>query len=394
GFGGLSSFSVTTKPKWDIRSQHHADLEALYREGRPEIESFVTSNYSRNPLAQPGLDAVRNLPLPTFLQQEEALAGATFIPLDDSINLLHGMKHKVSVVVDEQQQQHAQQQQQQQQPAPVPVDDEDPLAADAVNIDQVDNAEADQNVAGQEPDNQNRRNVTWPLAYANAQVCDSYGAMPKTINKFQGKFTPLLWVFIRLFTVYPILWHSFSLAEPIHADDEEEVLSLRVAKAYLSTFLPGCISSDRTLRAGAHRANPINVQNTLRSRSETIHGLIPNPQEDAACMDTSVILCRLLKTFPNVHACYVPNRSIQVTPDFIEARLQELPDQAARDDCLVLAVCTTAGATGRGRGNRISQYIATDNSYWEIASIIDVDGNANSPWDRAGDRQQNLNWDA
>ncbi|KAF4705936.1 hypothetical protein FOZ63_013245 [Perkinsus olseni] len=406
GFSGLSSFSVTTKPKWNIRSDHHADLEKTFLEGRPELRAFVDSAYRDDLNAAPAIESLERVLVPSQERQDTALAGATYVTLPESIDLLHSMKHKVSVQLlddqDEEEQQEAQQQQpqqqqpqqqlpqqalpqqalphpQQQQPQPHVAPAEDEEQNDAVD---------------EAPEHPRRRNITWPLAYARAQRLDEYGDPPQLVNTFPQKFLPLLWIFVRLITFVTALWRNFAQTQPLVEDDNEELTTLQSCKAFLSSFLPGGATSRRARYAPAHRGSPTDAQHHIRQRAQTVVGLIPDPNLDAQCLDTSVILSRFLKTLPNTHACFVNSRSIQIDNQFISQQLQELPDDEARHKCSIISICTTAPRTTIARARRPDSQIILEDSSWELVAFIRADGNAGRPWDDPQDQNADRRWGA
>ncbi|KAF4723176.1 hypothetical protein FOZ62_001719, partial [Perkinsus olseni] len=188
GYGGLSSFSVTTKPKWNITSDHHADLEKTFLEGRPELRSFVQSAYRDDVDAAPALKSLDRVLVPSQERQEKALAGATYVTLPESVDLLHSMKHKISVqIMDDQeegQQQQAQQQAPQQQAPQQQAPQQQPRQQQAQQQQaphgqhhqqpppHVPENEDEDDAVEEAPDHPRRRNITWPSAYARAQRLD------------------------------------------------------------------------------------------------------------------------------------------------------------------------------------------------------------------------------
>lgn len=391
GFGGLSSFSITSKPKWDIHSNHHGDLEKLYLTNRPEINSFVQSNLSDDPQAQPVLQGLQTHRLPTQEEQNTALAGATYISAPESLNLLRAMKQKVVVAIDEEEQAgnpNAGDEEIQggDQGGNDLVDNQggNQVAQAVIDLDDVEdgNAEVEPDDNNPQQNNPRRTNITWPLAYANANQVTNHGTLPINLNAFTGKFFPLLWSFIRLLSSIPVVWYNFAACSPIEVGDQQEVLRLVKCKAYLSTFIPGVLTSHRRNNAGAHRAKPADIQQWIKQRAQTVVGLLPDENEDEACLHTSVILSRLLHTLPNTYSCYIGSRQIPINAQFIQGRLAVLPDDEARDKCSVISICTTAAPTTQFRVARPELVIQTaDGSVWELANIIRADGTAASPWD-------------
>ncbi|KAF4726808.1 hypothetical protein FOZ62_021518, partial [Perkinsus olseni] len=168
GFSGLSSFSLTTTPKWNIKSDIHANLESLYYLNRPDLKAFITTKYARDPLSVAPLRSLEYVPQPSPDRCDRALAGATYVSLQQSLEVLHSMKHAVSAMVRDLHEEDN--------------DDanelEPQVLADGVqdgNHDQlVIDDEAAQPAEPQQPEDR-RRNVTWPLAYAIPQSLDSFG---------------------------------------------------------------------------------------------------------------------------------------------------------------------------------------------------------------------------
>ncbi|KAF4753036.1 hypothetical protein FOZ62_011082, partial [Perkinsus olseni] len=198
-----------------------------------------------------------------------------------------------------------------------------------------------------------------------------------------------------LLTFISVLWQNFSTASPIVADNAEELSELHSCKAFLSSFLPGCATSTRSRHGGARRGNATSVQDTMRTRAQTIVGLIPDPDVDAACLDTLIILSRFLRTLPNTHVCHVDSRSIPINDEFIHQRLQQIQDPEALDRCSVITICTTARRTTLARASRPEVKISLDDSSWELVAFVRADGNANSPWDNARRAQpQDRRWEA
>ncbi|KAF4716680.1 hypothetical protein FOZ63_030777, partial [Perkinsus olseni] len=410
GYGGLSSFSVTTKPKWNITSDHHADLEKTFLEGRPELRSFVQSAYRDDVDAAPALKSLDRVLVPSQERQEKALAGATYVTLPESVDLLHSMKHKISVqIMDDQeegQQQQAQQQAPQQQAPQQQAPQQQPRQQQAQQQQaphgqhhqqpppHVPENEDEDDAVEEAPDHPRRRNITWPSAYARAQRLDEYGDPPQLMNTFPQKFLPLLWIFVRLITFVTALWHNFALTQPLVEDDNEELTALQSCKAFLASFLPGGATYRRMRQAAAHRGSPTDAQHHIRERAQTVVGLIPDPNLDAQCLDTSIILSRFLKTLPNTHACYVNSRSIQIDNQFISQQLQELPDDEARHKCSIISICTTAPRTTIARARRPDTQVILEDSSWELVAFIRADGNAGRPWEDPQDQNADRRWGA
>ncbi|KAF4677229.1 hypothetical protein FOZ60_000283, partial [Perkinsus olseni] len=165
---------------------------------QPPPQPVAPSAYRDDIDAAPALESLDRVLVPSQERQEKALAGATYVPLPESIDLLHSMKHKISVqIMDDQEegqqqqalqqapqqapqlqgsqqqapQQHAPQQQapQQQPPqqqAPQPQAPHGQPQAHVPEDEQGDDA------VEEAPDHPRRRNITWPSAYARAQRLD------------------------------------------------------------------------------------------------------------------------------------------------------------------------------------------------------------------------------
>ncbi|KAF4712613.1 hypothetical protein FOZ62_014615, partial [Perkinsus olseni] len=370
GFSGLSSFSLTTAPKWNIKSDIHANLESLYFFNRSDLAAFIGSKYSKDPLSVAPLRSLHNIPQPSAEECDLALAGATYVSLQQSLEVLHSMKHTVSAMVRDIERENDEPQQQ---PLPDGVQDgnHQQIALDG---------DAAQHPHPQQEEEDRRRNVTWPLAYTLPQSLDSFGCRPCLVNAFNGKFLPLLWSLLRLVSFLPPLWKCLADAKPIDQDNEHQVLAMQHIKSYCAAALPLGVMFNHGKPGFNRRQKPAVIQRLLRKRAGTVHGLIPDRALDDACLHTSVVLARLLSTLPYTCVRYKRSRATPVNADYVRHMLGQLPDMNAVRDCRVLCICTDAPVSTERRTTPPDHFIVCDDSKWELVAMLKVDGTAASPW--------------
>lgn len=374
GFSGLSSFSLTTIPKWNIKSDIHANLESLYYLNRPDLKAFISTKYARDPLSVAPLGSLEYVPQPSPDRCDKALAGATYVSLQQSLEVLHSMKHTVSAMVRD-----------------LDEDDNDDVnelqpqvMADGIQDDNHDefviNDEGVQPPELQHPEDR-RRNVTWPLAYAMCQSIDSFGSSPCLINAFNGKFLPLLWAFIRLLSFLPPLWKCVADCQPLVVDNEAQVVATQHIKSYCAASLPlGRMFNLRQPRNN-RRQKPAVIQRLLKERASTVHGLIPDQDRDDACLYTSVLLARILHTLPYTCVTYKCSRAAPVNADYVRQMLANSPHINAVRDCRVLCICTDARVSTARRTAPPEHIITCEESKWELVAMLQVDGTSASPWE-------------
>ncbi|KAF4741263.1 hypothetical protein FOZ63_029320, partial [Perkinsus olseni] len=303
-----------------------------------------------------------------------ALAGATYVSLQQSLEVLHSMKHTVSAMVrdlDEDDNDDANELQPQ-----VVADGVQDGNHDELLIDD----EAAQPPEPQQPEDR-RRNVTWPLAYAIPQSLDSFGCRPCLVNAFNGKFLPLLWSLLRLVSVFPPLWKCLAAATPLNQDDEAQILATQHIKSYCAAFLPLGQMFHQGQPGRTRRQKPAAIQQLLRNRADTVHGLIPDQERDDACLHTSILLGRLLYTFSYTCVSYKRSRAAPVNADYVRQMLANPPHINAVGDCRVLCICTDAPVSTERRTAPPDHIIRCDESKWELVAMLQVDGTAASPWE-------------